>query len=256
MLYTDLFSLEEKTALITGSGSGIGFALAVALSGAGANIILNGRDEKKIEKAREKLIRTGKKIFLLPFDVTNSNQVKSAITRFEDEIGTIDILINNAGINVRESFENFSEEKWKALLDINLNGAMIVSQAVGPFMIARMEGKIINICSIQSELGRQTIVPYTVSKGGIKMLTRALCAEWARYNIQVNGIGPGYFYTELTKPLSENPEFDNWLKSRTPSGRWGYPEELAGAAIFLASKASDYVNGQIIYVDGGLLSVV
>ena len=256
MILRKLFSLEGKTALITGSGSGIGLALAEGLAGAGADIILNGRDENKLLSACEKLQYTGVKIHLLPFDVTDSSQVKSSIDKFEKETGPVDILINNAGINFRQSFENFEEKKWKNLLDINLNGAMLVSQAIGSYMIKRYSGKIINICSMQSELGRPTIVPYAVSKGGIKMLTKALCAEWAKYNIQVNGIGPGYFYTELTKPLAENAEFDQWLKSRTPSGRWGNPDELVGAAVFLASHASDYVNGQIIYVDGGLLSVV
>ena len=256
MLLNHLFSLEGKNALITGSGSGIGFALAEALGGAGAKIILNGRDASKLTVAAEKLSRSGIDAYLLPFDVTRSEQVKEAVQGFETSTGPVDILVNNAGINIRGPFEDFEEEKWKYLLDINLNGALIVSQAVGPFMISRKAGKIINICSMQSELGRQTIVPYSVSKGGIKMLTKALCAEWAKHNIQVNGIGPGYFYTELTKPLAENPEFDRWLKNRTPSGRWGNPEELGGTAIFLASKASDYVNGQILYVDGGLLSVV
>ncbi|MFW6290197.1 MAG: SDR family NAD(P)-dependent oxidoreductase [Mariniphaga sp.] len=249
-----LFSLKGKTALITGSGSGIGFALAEGLAGAGAKIILNGRNEEKLIKAKNTLRKKGFEIFSLVFDVTDSAAVKQAVSKYEAEKGPIDILINNAGINIRGPFEDFSEEDWNKVLDINIRGAMIISQTVGKFMIKRKSGKIINICSMQSELGRPTIVPYTVSKGGIKMLTKALCSEWAQYNIQINGIGPGYFETELTKPLKDDPEFDRWLCSRTPANRWGKPRELIGAAVFLASEAGDYVNGHILYVDGGLLA--
>lgn len=252
----ELFDLKNKTALITGSGSGIGYALAEGLAAAGAKIILNGRNELKLLDAERKLKKKGFFVTHLVFDVTSKDEAFSAIRQYEETEGSIDILINNAGISIRENFEDFPEDKWKQVLDINIYGAMIVSQAIAPFMIGRKAGKIINICSIQSELGRPTIVPYAVSKGGIKMLTKALCTEWAKHNIQVNGIGPGYFETELTKPLKENPEFDNWLRNRTPSNRWGIPQELVGAAIFLASKASDYVNGQILYVDGGLLASV
>jgi gluconate 5-dehydrogenase len=251
-----LFDLKGKTALITGSGSGIGFALAQGLAGAGASIILNGRNESKLNQAKIQLENSGATVKELIFDVTHSTEVKSAISEYEKNIGPIDILINNAGINIRGAFENFEEDDWKKVLDTNLNGAMIVSQIVAPFMIKRKCGKIINICSMQSELGRPSIVPYAVSKGGIKMLTKALCAEWAKYNIQVNGIGPGYFETELTQPLKNNPEFDQWLRNRTPASRWGQPSELIGAAVFLASEAGNYVNGQILYVDGGLLASV
>lgn len=251
-----LFSLQGKTALITGSGSGIGFALAQGLAGAGAKVILNGRNEEKLAEAKTKIRKQGYEVTSLIFDVSNSDEVKKAIEYYEKNIGPIDILVNNAGINIRKNFEEFEEADWKKILDINIQGAMIVSQVVAPAMIKRKSGKIINICSMQSELGRPSIVPYAVSKGGIKMLTKALCAEWGKYNIQVNGIGPGYFETELTKPLMEDQEFDKWLRGRTPSGRWGKPEELVGAAVFLASTAGNYVNGHILYVDGGLLASV
>lgn len=251
-----LFNLKNKTALITGSGSGIGFSLAEGLAGAGAKIILNGRNESKLIEAQQKLEKTGADVSYLTFDVTKSEDVKSAIDSYEKNTGSIDIVINNAGINLRGQFEDFDEDKWKKVLDININGAMIVSQTAAKYMIKRKAGKIINICSMQSELGRPSIVPYAVSKGGIKMLTKALCTEWAKNNIQVNGIGPGYFETELTKPLKDDPEFDKWLCNRTPANRWGDTKELIGAAVFLAADASNYVNGHILYVDGGLLASV
>lgn len=251
-----LFSLKNKTALITGSGSGIGLAIAEGLAGAGAKIILNGRNEKKLNTAAQQFEKQGVKVGKLVFDVTDSQSVKTAIQNFEKEEGSIDILINNAGINIRGPFADFDENEWKKVLDTNVNGAMIVSQAVGSFMLKRKAGKIINICSMQSDLGRPSIVPYTVSKGGIKMLTKALATEWGGQNIQVNGIGPGYFATELTKPLKDDPEFDKWLCNRTPAGRWGDVNELIGAAVFLSSEASNYVNGHILNVDGGLLASV
>lgn len=251
-----LFNLKGKTALLTGSGSGIGFALAEGLAGAGAKIILNGRNKEKLEKAKQELENQGAVVTTMAFDVSNLAEAKNSIEKYENTVGTIDILVNNAGINIRGPFENFDEKEWKKVLDININGAMIVSQAVAPFMIERRAGKIINICSMQSELGRHSIVPYAVSKGGIKMLTKGLCAEWAKYNIQVNGIGPGYFETELTKPLKDDPEFDRWLKNRAPANRWGDTKELIGAAVFLASEAGNYVNGHILYVDGGVLATV
>jgi gluconate 5-dehydrogenase len=251
-----LFSLKGKTALITGSGSGIGLAIAEGLAGAGAKIILNGRNEKKLEEAAVRVKKKGYEVSLLAFDVVDSKAAEAAVSQYEKNNGPIDILVNNAGINIRKTFEMFDEADWKKVLDVNISGAMIMSQTVGRYMINRKAGKIINICSVQSELGRPTIVPYTVSKGGIKMLTKALCSEWGKYNIQVNGIGPGYFETELTKPLKDNPEFDKWLCGRTPANRWGQVKELQGAAVFLASKAGDYVNGHILYVDGGLLANV
>lgn len=251
-----LFDLSDKTALITGSGSGIGFALAEGLAGAGAKIILNGRNLSKLSDAEDRLKKQGASVAKLAFDVTQPEEVKNAIDKYTEKEGKIDILINNAGINIRGHFVDFDEKDWKNVLDININGAMIVSQAVAPGMIKNNAGKIINICSMQSELGRASVVPYAVSKGGIKMLTKALCAEWAKFNIQVNGIGPGYFETELTQPLKNDPEFDQWLRKRTPANRWGNPKELIGAAVFLSSEAGSYVNGHILYVDGGLLASV
>ena len=251
-----MFDLRGKTALITGSGSGIGYAIAEGLAGAGAKIILNGRNSSKLSEAEKQLKEQGAKVYKLAFDVTKIKEVNNAINSFSKSEGNIDILINNAGINIRGPFSNFDEKDWNKVLDININGAMIVSQAVASGMIKNNAGKIINICSMQSELGRPSVVPYAVSKGGIKMLTKALCAEWAKYNIQVNGIGPGYFDTELTQPLKNDPEFDKWLRNRTPANRWGNPKELIGAAVFLASEASNYVNGHILYVDGGLLASV
>ncbi|HKI88571.1 MAG TPA: SDR family oxidoreductase [Draconibacterium sp.] len=251
-----LFDLSGRTALITGSGSGIGFALAEGLAGAGAKIILNGRNLSKLSDAESQLKKQGADISKLAFDITSPEEVKSAVDSYIKTEGSIHILINNAGINIRGDFVDFDENDWKKVLDININGAMIVSQAVAPGMIKNNAGKIINICSMQSELGRPSVVPYAVSKGGIKMLTKALCAEWAKYNIQVNGIGPGYFATELTQPLKDDPEFDQWLRNRTPANRWGNPKELVGAAVFLASEAGSYVNGHILYVDGGLLASV
>lgn len=251
-----LFNLKGKTALVTGSGSGIGLAIAKGLAGAGARIILNGRNEVKLKNSEVQLKEEGYDVTSLVFDVTDSDTAGKAISSYEDTMGQIDILINNAGVNIRGPYISFSEADWNNLLDINIRGAMIISQLAGRFMVQRKQGKIINICSMQSELGRAGVVPYAVSKGGIKMLTKALCAEWAAFNIQVNGIGPGYFTTELTKPLKEDPEFDEWLCNRTPSRRWGNPSELIGAAVFLASRASDYVNGHILYVDGGLLASV
>jgi gluconate 5-dehydrogenase len=251
-----LFSLKGSTALITGSGSGIGLAIAEGFASAGAKIILNGRNRNKLNDAAAKLASKGYEVSQLAFDVVDSAAAEGSISDYEDNYGPINILVNNAGISIRRPFLEFEEADWKKVLDVNINGAMIMSQAVGKYMIKRKAGKIINICSVQSELGRPAIVPYTVSKGGLKMLTKALCSEWARYNIQVNAIGPGYFETELTKPLKENPEFDKWLCSRTPANRWGQVNELTGAAVFLASKAADYVNGHILYVDGGLISSV
>jgi len=251
-----LFNLRGKTALITGSARGIGFTLAEGLAGAGAKIVLNGRDENRLSDAENRIRKQGVEVTRLVFDVTDSESVNNAISYYENNMGRIDILVNNAGINFRGPFEDFEEKQWKIVLDTNINGAMIVSQAVAPFMIERKAGKIINICSMQSELGRPGIVPYAVSKGGIKMLTKALCTEWAKYNIQVNGIGPGYFETDLTKKLKSDPEFDKWICNRTPANRWGDTKELIGAAVFLASGASDFVNGHVLYVDGGILASI
>jgi gluconate 5-dehydrogenase len=187
------------------------------------------------------------------FDVTESSAVRQSIKKLSGQYGPIDILVNNAGIQHRSPLEEFPEREWDRIISTNLKAPWLMARAVASDMIRRKRGKIINVCSIQSELGRPTITPYATSKGGLKMLTRGMAVEWAKHNIQVNGIGPGYFKTDMTRALHEDPEFDRWLCGRTPAGRWGNPEELIGAMVFLASDASSYVNGQILYVDGGLL---
>ena len=190
------------------------------------------------------------------FDISKPEEVQASIAAIEKEIGTIDVLVNNAGIQIRGKLEEFDLGDWNKVLDTNLTGAFVVSKAVVKGMIERKQGKIINICSLQSELARNTIAPYAAAKGGLKMLTRAMATEWAKHNVQVNGIGPGYFKTAITKALYENPEFDAWLCSRTPVGRWGNPEELLGTLIYLSSEASSFVNGQLIFVDGGITACI
>lgn len=249
-----MFNLTGKRALVTGSSTGLGLTFARGLAQAGAAVVLNGRNEAKLSAAESALKEEGVECYAVPFDVTRDEQVQKAVQHIEDKIGAIDILVNNAGINIRKPTEEMELEDWQKVIDINLTGAFIVSKHVGKGMIKRRSGKIINICSLMSEVGRETIVPYTAAKGGLKMLTKGLAVDWGKYNIQVNGIGPGYFLTELTRPLADNPEFDDWLKKRTPVHRWGKPEELVGTLIYLASPASDFVTGQIIYVDGGILA--
>jgi gluconate 5-dehydrogenase len=253
---SNIFSLEDKTALITGSSRGLGLVLARGLGKAGARLILNGKDENRLTQTVEKFRKEEFDVYGYPFDITNKKQISKQISRIEDEIGSIDILVNNAGIQRRKELEDFEEAVWREIIDTNLTGAFLVSQQVVKGMIKQQSGKIINICSLQSELGREAIAPYAAAKGGLKMLTKAMTVEWAKYNIQVNGIGPGYFITDMTRSLSENKEFDQWLKNRTPAHRWGKPEELIGSVVFLASSAADYINGQIIYVDGGILAAI
>ena len=243
-----LFDLSGRTALVTGSTRGLGLALARGLAEAGARIAVNGRSRETCETAAATIDGA----FAAPFDITDEAAVADGVAA----VGQVDILVNNAGIQMRGSLETFSLEDWQRVIDVNLTSAFLVSRAVVPAMIECGRGKIINICSVTSEAGRETIGPYTASKGGVKQLTRAMCADWARYGIQANGIGPGYFRTEMNTALQEDPKFDAWLRARVPSGRWGDPAELVGAAVFLASAASDFVNGQIIYVDGGLLAVL
>jgi gluconate 5-dehydrogenase len=252
----ELFSLIGRRALVTGSSQGIGLALAEGLAKAGASIILNGRDIEKLKLAKVDLESRGIKSSTAIFDVTNEDDVTTAIEHIEREQGPIDILINNAGKQFRTSLEDYPLEKWRELMRVNVESAFIVGKAVAKGMIARKRGKIINIGSVQSELGRPTIAPYTATKGAIKMLTKGMCADWARHGIQVNAIGPGYFKTPLNQALVDNPEFSSWLEKRTPSGRWGTTDELIGAALFLASDASSFVNGHMLYVDGGITSVL
>ena len=251
---TALFDLSGKRALITGSSQGIGYAIARGLGQAGAEIIINGRDRSRLDQAVERLRSEGLGVRGVDFDVTDANMVNRSISMIETDIGAIDILVNNAGIQRRVPLHEADDAVWQDVIDTNLNSVFRVGRAVARYMIERKQGKIINICSLMSELGRPTVGPYTAAKGGAKMLTRAMCADWAQYNIQVNGIGPGYFKTELNKALYENREFDQWLCKRTPAGRWGEVEELVGSAVFLASNASSFINGQIIYVDGGVLA--
>lgn len=252
----NLFDIKGKRVLITGSTSGIGFILAEGLAKAGAELILNGRTPEKVDEAVESFVKQGFKATGYVFDITDSDEVESQIAAIETELGDIDILVNNAGIQHRKPLEDFSLEDWNRIMNTNLTGAFIVSKAVVKGMIKRQSGKIINICSLQSELGRASITPYATSKGGLKMLTKGMATEWAKHNIQVNGLAPGYFKTKLTKALWENPEFDTWLRNRTPAHRWGNPEELVGTLIYLSSEASSFLNGQIIYVDGGITASI
>jgi gluconate 5-dehydrogenase len=252
----DIFSLHGKRALVTGSSQGIGLALAEGLARAGAHVILNGREPDKLARAKGDLEAKGLASSIARFDVTDEAAVAAGIAAIEAEQGPIDILINNAGMQFRTALEDFPLEKWRELMRVNVESAFIVSKAVVKGMIARKQGKIINISSVQSELGRPTIAPYTATKGAIKMLTKGMCADWARHGIQVNAIGPGYFKTPLNQALVDNPEFSSWLEKRTPAGRWGTTDELIGAAVFLSSAASSFVNGHILYVDGGITSVL
>lgn len=251
-----LFDLTGRVALITGSYQGLGLAVARGLGQAGATLVLNGRNEAKLRQAVSKLLGEGFKVSGCCFDVSNAAQIQEKISEKEKEVGQIDILVNNAGIQRRSPLEQFEEAVWREVLETNLTGVFLVTKRVVQGMIARKAGKIINICSLMCELGRPTTGAYTAAKGGVKMLTKAMAVEWGKHNIQVNGIGPGYFATEMNRPLIENPQFDAWIRSRTPAGRWGEPEELVGAAVFLGSRASDFVNGQIIYVDGGILAAL
>jgi gluconate 5-dehydrogenase len=250
------FGVTGRIALVTGSRQGIGRTLASGLARAGATVVLNGRDQAALEIAAEELRSDGHTVHTAAFDVTDAEASNEAVKRIEADIGPIDILVNNAGIQIRAPIAEFDLGDWDRLLATNVTSVFQVGRAVAAGMTARQRGKIINICSVQSELARPTIAPYAASKGAVKMLTKAMCAEWAGSGIQVNGLGPGYYVTPLTQALVDDPEFDGWLRGRVPAGRWGDPEDLVGATIFLASAASDYVNGHILYVDGGLLSVI
>ena len=250
------FQLGGRRALITGSGQGIGLELARGLGAAGASVVINTRNIEKSRSVAAQLRDEGLKAEAVAFDVTDREQLLAAINAFEADVGAIDILVNNAGIQRRAPLEDFSASDWHDVMRTNLDGVFHVSQAVARHMIARGRGKIINICSVQSQLARPTIAPYAASKGAVKMLTKGMCAEWARHGIQANGLAPGYFATEMNRALVDNQEFSEWLCKRTPAGRWGRVDELCGAAVFLASPASDFINGQTLFVDGGLTSVV
>jgi gluconate 5-dehydrogenase len=253
----NLFDLTGKRALITGGVHGLGMAMAKGLGHAGAELIVNNYSEDMLDEARAEYEAEGLKVHTYVFDVTDDKAVEEHIDLIEKEVGPIDILINNAGIIKRVPMEDMETEDFRAVVDVDLVGPFIVSKYVGRKMIKRRSGKIININSMMSELGRNTVSAYASAKGGLKMLTKNMATEWAKYNIQTNGIGPGYFATSQTAPIRiDGHPFNDFIISRTPAGRWGDPEDLAGTAVFLASKASDFVNGQIIYVDGGILATI
>ncbi|WEX90545.1 SDR family oxidoreductase [Sinorhizobium garamanticum] len=247
-----LFDLTGRRALVTGSSQGIGYALARGLAEHGAAIVLNGRDRSKLESAATVLRGSGHEVSVSAFDVTEHDAVRNGVDAIERDIGPIDILVNNAGMQFRTSLEDFPAERWEQLLKVNVSSVFYVGQAVARHMIKRGAGKIINIASAQSELARPGIAPYTATKGAVKNLTRGMCADWAKHGLQVNAIAPGYFKTPLNQALVDSEEFSSWLEKRTPAARWGDVDELVGAAVFLASNASSFVNGHTLYVDGGI----
>ncbi|MFS4493438.1 gluconate 5-dehydrogenase [Maribacter sp. 2308TA10-17] len=253
-----LFNLTGKIALITGSTHGLGMAMAMGLGKAGATIIVNGNSsQEKIDKAVALYKSEGVTTFGYKFNVTDELAVKKAIQKIESEVGYIDILVNNAGIIKRTPLEEMAVVDFKEVINVDLVSPFIVSKHVVKSMIDRKQGKIINICSMMSELGRSTVGAYAAAKGGLKMLTQNMATEWAKHNIQVNGIGPGYFATSQTAPIRvDGHPFNEFIVNRTPAAKWGDPNDLGGAAIFLASKASDFVNGHILYVDGGILATI
>ena len=251
-----LFDLTGRRALVTGASKGIGYAIAEGLAEAGAEIVLNARGTADLEASRGRLASAGHKVHARAFDVSDPEAVDAAIGDIESTIGPLDILFNNAGIQHRQPLTEVSIEDWRRVMTINLDAVFLVGRSVARHMIPRGRGKIVNICSLQSEVGRPSIAPYTAAKGAVKMLTKGMCGEWAKHGIQVNGIGPGYFKTEMNRALFTDPEFDAWVRGRTPAGRWGEVGELKGVAVFLASDAASFVNGQVVYVDGGMLSVL
>lgn len=248
----ELFDLSGKRALITGSSQGIGFAIARGLAEHGAEIVLNGRDGGKLADAAASLKASGHKVSTAGFDVTDAASVQGGVATIEASAGPIDILFNNAGMQFRTPLEDFPIDKWELLLKTNISSAFYVGQAVAKGMIARGRGKIVNIASVQSELARPGIAPYTTTKGAIRNLTRGMCTDWAKYGLQVNAIAPGYFKTPLNQALVDNPEFSAWLEKRTPAARWGNVDELIAASVFLAGNGSSFVNGHTLYVDGGI----
>ncbi len=249
-----LFSLRGRRALITGSGQGIGLTLARGLAAAGAELVLNDLDAARLDATVAALRSEGFVVLGRAFDVARAAEVDAALGPLEAEVGPVDILVNNAGIHRRAPLESMSLDAWQAVLDVNLTSAFLVSRAIAPGMIRRGAGKIINLCSLNSEISRPTIANYAAAKGGLKMLTRAMAVEWGRHNLQTNGLAPGYIRTSLTTPVVADPELARHILARTPAGRWGDPPDLVGAAVFLSSPASNFVNGQILTIDGGLLA--
>ena len=251
-----LFDLAGRTALITGSSGGLGYAMARGLAEAGAALVLNGRDGGKLDAAVRGLQADGHRVSAAAFDVTDEAAVVATFAGFDAAGTAIDILVNNAGIQFRKPLVDLAAADWRRVIETNLTSAFLIGREAAKRMIARGGGKIINIGSLTSEVARATVAPYAAAKGGLKLLTRAMAAEWAVHNIQANAIGPGYILTAMNKALIEDAGFNAWVKGRTPAGRWGTPDDLIGAAVFLASPASAYVNGQILYVDGGMLAVL
>ena len=245
------FDLSERVALVTGGGGGLGLAIATGLARAGARVAINGRNVAKLEAAAAALGAEGHEVRVVPFDVTDRKAVDASVAELARVAGGVDILVNNAAVNKRAPLDGFADADWRDLMAANLDGPFFVTRAVLPGMKSRRSGKIVNICSLASDLGRPSIVPYAVSKGGLKQFTRALAVELAPHNIQVNGIAPGFFRTEMNAALVNDAAFSAWVAKRTPAGRWGEPPEIAGAAVFLASPAADYVTGAILHVDGG-----
>lgn len=254
---SSLFDLSGKRAFVTGATHGLGMAMAKGLAEAGAEIIINGTTPSRMENAVEEYESEGYKVHSFIFDVTDEKNAKAHVDEVEKEIGPINILVNNAGIIKRIPLKDMAVEEYRKVIDVDLTGPFLMAKQVVRHMIPRNEGKIINICSMMTELGRDTVGAYAAAKGGLKMLTKSMATEWARYNIQTNGIGPGYFATSQTEPIRKDGHpFNDFIIQRTPAGRWGDPSDLAGTAVFLSSKASDFVNGQIIYVDGGILATI
>ena len=248
---THPFDLSGRVAVVTGGGSGLGLAIARGLAQAGARVVINGRNRAKLDAAAAALAGEGLAVTVHAFDVTDEGAVNAGIADIERTVGPVDILVNNAAVNNRKPFDQYTLAEWRALQDTNFDGPFLVTRAVVPGMKARRRGKIINICSLASDIGRPNIVAYAASKGGLKMMTRALAVELAPHDVQVNGIAPGFFKTEMNTALIDNAEFSAWVAQRTPAGRWGDPQEIAGAAVFLASPSTSYITGHLLYVDGG-----
>lgn len=250
------FSLDKCVALVTGSSRGLGVVFATGLAEAGATVVLNGRDAGRLDSTRTSLAEKGLNVDAEVFDASDEASVSAGVRAVRQRHGRIDILVNNAGIQHRTPLEDFALTDWERLVTSNLTGPFLVAREVVRGMIEQRAGKIVNICSLQSTLGRKTIAPYAATKGGLAMLTRAMCVEWAAHNIQINAIGPGYFATEMTKPLREDEKFNSWLLNRTPANRWGDPRELLPALLLLAGPGSSFINGQILYVDGGITAAI
>jgi gluconate 5-dehydrogenase len=254
-MINELFNLSGKVALITGGTHGIGMAIGKTLGAAGAKIVVNDISDEKLESCKAEYKEAGVDVYTLNFDVTNEQAVDKGVSEVEENIGPVDILVNNAGIIKRIPILDMPVEDYKQVIDIDLVAPLIVAKRIAPGMIERRSGKIINMCSMMSVYGRNSVSAYASAKGGLKLLTANMTCEWAKYNVQINGIGPGYIATAQTAPIREGGHpFNDLVMTRTPAGRWGEPEDIGNAALFLASKASDFVNGQVLYVDGGILA--